>query len=89
MTTKNPSERMMLNKDGEQLVWVVWEAVNGRPVLGVLCSNDAVLGRYISANRKERLGTGTPVFCEKVMLNHWYGADDMAIASRVMRRAST
>lgn len=87
MRMANFSQSMFPGGSIEQHVWLVWELVGGRPQLGVICTSDDVLNRYVTPDRKARLGTGTPVFCEMVSTNHWYGANDAAIAARVMRQS--
>lgn len=74
------------NKPGsEQMVWLVWELKNEKPMLAVICTTDDDLNRYVTPDRKAWLGRPDPVFCEKVMCDHLYGAHDASIAMRLFR----
>ena len=72
---------------GEQMVYLVWEMRNDRPALAVICTTDDDLSRYVTQDRKSWLGRPGPVFVEKVMTDHLYGAHDMSIAANLLRRA--
>lgn len=72
---------------GDQMVYLVWELKNERPTLAVICTNDEVLNRYVTEDRKSWLGRPDPVFVEKVATNHIYGAHDMSIAAALMRNS--
>lgn len=74
------------NPDQEQMVWLVWEYANNRPVLAVICTTNADLSRYVADDRKTLLGSEQPCYCERVMCDHRYGAHDMSIAMNLMRR---
>ena len=81
------SKQLMYNKHGgEQLVWLVWELSGDRPSLAVICTTDEDLNRYVSDDRKRWIGRDAPVFCEKVMTDHLYGAHDASIAMNLIRR---
>lgn len=77
---------MMRAKTGEQYVYLVWELVATKATLGVICTSDDVLDRYVTLDRKQWLGRGGAVCVEKVMTDHLYGGNDIAIVSRIMRR---
>lgn len=68
----------------EQMVWLVWELKNGRPVLGVICTTDSDLARYVTADKTAWLSGGA-VACEKVLTDHLYGSTDMVILRRLLR----
>lgn len=81
------SKKLMHAKTGEQQVYLIWEALAGRATLACICTTDDDLARYVTPDRKSWLGRPEPVFVEKVMCDHLYGGNDMAIAMRVMRRS--
>lgn len=81
------ADDVMRAKTGEQLVYLVWEALAGRATLAVICTSDDVLDRYVTLDRKNWLGREGAVFVEKVMTDHLYGGNDMSIAMRIMRRS--
>lgn len=72
---------------GDQQVWLIWELKNGRATLACICTTDEDLKRYVADDRKTWHGRPDPVFCEKVVCDHLYGGNDMAIASRIMRQS--
>lgn len=72
--------------NAEQMVYLVWELKNDRPVLAVICTSDDVLDRYVSKDRTTWLSRPDPVFVEKTMTDHLYGANDMRIAANLIRR---
>lgn len=80
--------KKLMHSFGNQQVWLVWEYKNNRPQLAVICTTDAELDRYVTPDRKHWHGRDEPVFCEKVVCDHLYGAHDMSIAMNLMRRAS-
>ena len=71
----------------EQMVYLVWEMKNDRPTLAVICTNDAVLKRYVSDDRKTWANSEKPVYVEKVCTDHLYGYHDMSIAAALLRRS--
>lgn len=80
-------ERAMYAKTGEQELYLVWEMAADRPTLAVICTTDDVLARYVAPDRKTWRGRNDPVFVEKVMADHLYGAHDAAIAVRLLRHS--
>lgn len=76
--------KLIFDGQGEQFVWLVWEMSGDKPTLAVICTTDADLDRYVTPNRKS-WRKGGAVFVESVMTNHLYGANDMRIASRILR----
>lgn len=72
--------------DVSQMIWLVWEMKAGRPTLAVICTTDEDLKRYVSDDRKFWHSRPDPVFCEKVMCDHLYGAHDSSIAVNLLRR---
>jgi hypothetical protein len=46
------TDDVMRAKTGEQLVYLVWEAKQGRATLAVICTSDDVLDRYVTLDRK-------------------------------------
>lgn len=71
--------------ENEQMVWLVWEMQADRPALAVICTTDEDLKRYVNDDRTMWRGRPSPVFCEKVMCDHLYGAHDSGIAMRLLR----
>lgn len=71
----------------EQQVWLIWEMKNDKPVLAVICTTDADLYRYVDSDLKFFSGTVKPVYCEKVMCDHCYGAHDLSIALAIGLRS--
>jgi hypothetical protein len=81
-----PTKKLMFHSmTREQMVYLVWEMKNERPTLAVICTTDDDLGRYVTEDRKAWLNGLGPVFVEKVMCDHLYGAHDNAIAMRLLR----
>lgn len=79
-----PSRKLMYDKGGEQLVWLVWEMAGQKPSLAVICTTDDDLARYVTPDKKSwRIGGAVHV--EKVMADHLYGSNDMRIAASIMR----
>lgn len=81
------ADDVMRAKTGEQQVYLIWEQTAGRATLACICTSDEVLDRYVTLDRKYWLGRPGAVFVEKVMTDHLYGGNDMAIAQRIMRRS--
>lgn len=74
--------------ESEQMVWLVWVMKNDRPSIAVICTNDEVLSRYVSDDRKTRLGSLETVFVEKAITDHLFGSNDMKIAAGILRNSS-
>ena len=79
--------KQLMYSGDDQLVYLVWEMQNDRPVLVVICTTDADLNRYVSADRKTWHGRSGAVFVEKVATDHIYGAHDASIARNLLRRS--
>lgn len=83
---RKPKELMYYAPGAEQMVYLVWELTGDRPTLAVICTTDDDLKRYVTDDRKTWRSRPDPVFVEKVLTDHLYGANDMRIAANLIRR---